>query len=114
MKGYMYILECVDRTYYTGSTKNIEKRFWEHQNMQGANYTKKKRPVILVYCEEFQRIDEAFTREKQVQGWSHEKKKALIENNYDKIHELAKCKNKTHSKNIPLGSLRLRSGTEGN
>ena len=80
MKGYMYILECADGTYYTGSTKNLEKRLWEHKIFEGANYTAKRLPVELVYYQEFNRIDEAFHREKQVQGWSHNKKKALIEN----------------------------------
>jgi predicted HD superfamily hydrolase involved in NAD metabolism len=88
--GYMYILECADGTYYTGSTKNLERRLWEHNNFLGANYTRKKHPVKLVYFEEYQRIDEAFYREKQVQGWSHAKKKALIEANKDRLVELSR------------------------
>lgn len=75
----MYILECADGSYYTGSTKDLERRLWEHQNLLGANYTKRRLPVKLVYYEEYSRIDEAFYREKQVQGWNHNKKKALIE-----------------------------------
>ncbi|MBX7152409.1 GIY-YIG nuclease family protein [bacterium] len=71
---YMYILECVDGTYYTGSTIDLNKRIWEHNNRLGANYTKQRLPVKLVYSEEFQRIDDAFYREKQIQGWSHKKK----------------------------------------
>jgi len=46
--------------------------------------------VKLVYCEEFSRIDEAFNREKQVQGWSHAKKKALVEGQGEKLTELSK------------------------
>jgi len=80
-KGYMYILKCSDGTFYTGSTKDLIKRILEHQNGLGANYTKKHLPVELVYYEEFDRIDEAFYREKQIQGWSRKKKIALIENN---------------------------------
>jgi putative endonuclease len=64
----MYILECADGTYYTGSTNNLERRIWEHDNLLGAQYPRKKPPVKLVYCEEYSRIDEAFYREKQVQG----------------------------------------------
>jgi predicted GIY-YIG superfamily endonuclease len=78
MKGYMYILECSDGSYYTGSTNDLERRLAQHQNGEGANHTKKHLPVKLVYFEEFQRIDEAFYREKQVQGWSRKKKEALI------------------------------------
>ncbi len=73
-KGYMYILECSDGSYYTGSTKCLELRIQQHQNGEGANYTKRRLPVNLVYYEEFQRIDKAFYREKQIQGWNRKKK----------------------------------------
>ena len=86
----MYILKCCDDSYYTGSTKNLELRLQQHQAGEGANHTKKRLPVELVYFEEFQRIDEAFYREKQVQGWSRKKKEALIEQNIDRIKSLAK------------------------
>ena len=79
-KGYMYILKCADESYYTGSTVNLELRLEQHQNGEGANHTRKRLPVELVYYEEYQNIAEAFYREKQVQGWSRKKKEALIEN----------------------------------
>lgn len=90
MKGYMYILQCADGSYYTGSTKDLKKRLNEHDNLLGANYTKKKQPVRLVYYEEYTRIDEAFYREKQVQGWSHAKKKALIVGSITKLSLLSR------------------------
>jgi putative endonuclease len=90
MKGYMYILECSDKSYYTGSTKNLELRVLQHQNGEGANHTKKRLPVKLVYFEEFDRIDVAFYREKQVQGWSRKKKEALIARQYDKLPALSR------------------------
>ena len=95
MKGYMYILECSDGSYYTGSTKDIELRLLQHQNGEGSNHTRKRLPVKLLYFEEFMRIDSAFIREKQVQGWSRKKKEALINNMTDELHELAKCLNET-------------------
>ncbi|MBM3150103.1 MAG: GIY-YIG nuclease family protein [Chloroflexi bacterium] len=101
---YMYILECADGTYYTGSTVDLEKRLWEHENFVGANYTKKKQPVKLVHCEEFSSIDEAFHREKQVQGWSHAKKKALIEHNWQKVKQLSECRNSSHWENAGFDS----------
>jgi len=88
-KGYMYILECADGSYYTGSTKDLERRLWEHQNMLGANYTKKRLPLKLVYYEEYSRIDEAFYREKQVQGWSRKKKESLINGKPELLPKLA-------------------------
>lgn len=89
-KGYMYILECSNGSYYIGSTINLEKRYIEHQNGEGANHTKKHLPVKLVYHEEFSRIDDAFYREKQVQGWSRKKKEALINNEHYKLPKLSK------------------------
>ena len=88
-KGYMYILECSDGSYYTGSTKDLEIRLAQHQVGEGANHTKKRLPVKLVYYEEYPRIDEAFYREKQVQGWSRKKKEALIRGEFDQLPELA-------------------------
>ena len=73
----MYILECSDGSYYTGSTNNLERRILEHSSGEGANYTKRRSPVKLVYWEEYPRIDYAFYWEKQVQGWTRKKKEAL-------------------------------------
>ena len=86
----MYILECADNGYYTGSTIDLKRRVWQHQNGEGANYTSKRLPVKLVYFEEYDRIDQAFYREKQVQNWSREKKKALIHHFRGDLPELAK------------------------
>ncbi len=97
--AYVYILECNDGTFYTGSTFNLEKRLWEHQNGLGANYTKKRLPVKLVFAEEYTRVDEAFEREKQIQGWGQKKKLALINSNWDQLHILAQCQNDSHYKN---------------
>lgn len=109
-KGWMYILECSNGAYYTGSTNNLELRMRQHQNGEGANFTKKHLPVKLVYCEEFQRVDEAFYREKQVQGWSRKKKQALIGGFVDNLHYLAECKNETHFSNVPFD---YAQGTKG-
>ena len=91
MKGWMYILKCVDDSYYVGSTKNLEMRFAQHQSGVGANHTAKRLPVQLVYAEEYERIDLAFAREKQVQKWRRAKKEALICGEYEKLPELAKA-----------------------
>ncbi|MBZ0106323.1 MAG: GIY-YIG nuclease family protein [Sulfuricella denitrificans] len=93
---YMYILECADGSYYTGSTWDMEKRLWEHQNGQGANHTAKHLPVKLVYVEEGDRIEDAFRREKQIQGWSRKKKQALIAGDTNVLHRLAECRNDSH------------------
>ena len=87
----MYILKCANGNYYTGSTIDLQRRLKQHQMGEGANFTKKHLPVELVYFEKFQRIDEAFYREKQVQGWSRKKKEALISGEYERLPELSKC-----------------------
>lgn len=94
--AYIYILECNDGSYYTGSTKDLERRLWQHQNGIGANHTAKHLPVKLVYCEFFDRVDDAFDREKQVQGWSRKKKQALISGDFNQLHQLAECQNESH------------------
>ena len=60
----------------------------------------------LVYYEEYSRIDEAFNREKQLQGWSHAKKQALIEQDFSSLKKLAGCMNESHCDNAPLDSAR--------
>ena len=89
-KSYMYILKCADNSYYTGSTRNIESRLYQHENGKGSKYTSTRLPIKLVCLEEYERIDEAFAREKQVQGWNRKKKEALIDNEYEKLPELSK------------------------
>ena len=85
----MYILECSDGSYYTGSTIHIEIRVEQHQSGNGANHTKKRLPIELKYFEKYDRIDTAFYREKQVQGWSRAKKTALIEGRFSDLQDLS-------------------------
>jgi len=94
--GYVYILKCSDGSFYTGSTNNLELRVQQHKSGEGAKHTKSRLPIELVFIEEHQRIDTAFYREKQIQGWNRKKKKALISGEDNLLHELAKCQNDTH------------------
>ena len=98
--GYVYILKCSDGTFYTGSTQNIELRFAQHQTGEGSIYTKSRLPVKLVFWQEFSTIEEAFYREKQVQGWSRNKKMTLISGKFRDLKLFAKCMNETNSKNF--------------
>ena len=93
---YMYILRCADDSYYTGSTWDLEKRLAQHQRGEGARHTAKRLPIELVYCEEYDRVEDAFRREKQVQRWSRKKKEALMSGNINELHRLAKCRNESH------------------
>lgn len=107
MKGWMYILECSDNSYYVGSTNDLELRISQHESGEGANHTKNRLPVKMVYYEVFDRIDEAFKREKQIQKWNRKKKEALINSRPIKLKKLAECMNETHCKNYPGGSTPL-------
>jgi len=76
---YTYILECSDKTLYTGCTNNIEKRIYEHNNNKtGARYTRSRRPVKLVYTESFPTLSEALKREAQIKRLSKKQKLLLI------------------------------------
>jgi putative endonuclease len=90
MKGYVYILRCANGLYYTGSTTDLNLRICQHKEGLGCNFTRDHLPVTLVYYEEFDRIDDAFKREKQIQGWSRKKKEALINGNPKLLPELSK------------------------
>ena len=75
----MYILRCGDGTFYVGSTWDLARRVEQHVSGQGGAYTSKRLPVVLVFSVEFDRIEDAYALEKRVQGWSHEKRLALVE-----------------------------------
>ena len=62
-KFYVYILECADKTLYTGYTNDLEKRLKAHNEGKGAKYTKNRLPVKIVYHEEFDDKKEAMSRE---------------------------------------------------
>ena len=80
MKGYMYILKCADGSFYTGATKELEHRIEQHQNGKGAKYARSRLPVKLVYFEEFENVEDAFRRERQVKRLDRKQKEELIKN----------------------------------
>jgi predicted GIY-YIG superfamily endonuclease len=88
--AWMYILECADGSYYIGSTIALKRRLMEHEQGAGAEYTSRRLPIKLVYSEEYERVSDAFAREKQVQNWSRAKREALIQGRHDLLPALAK------------------------
>ncbi|CAM3276132.1 GIY-YIG nuclease family protein [Nocardioides dubius] len=90
MNGYCYILECSDGSYYVGSTVDLERRLSQHELGIGAAYTRSRRPVRLVWYECYPRIDAAYAREKQIQNWGRDKRRALIEGRADELPLLAR------------------------
>jgi putative endonuclease len=83
-KWYVYILECEDKSYYTGMTWKPDTRWQQHLSGLGSQYTSKHKPVRLAYLEEYENLDEARRREKQIQNWSREKKEKLISGEWGK------------------------------
>lgn len=88
--AWMYILKCGDGSFYVGSTRNLDLRFMQHQQGMGSRYTSARLPVQLVYYEEYDKVSEAYSREKQVQGWSRRKREALINGSPELLPTLAK------------------------
>ena len=87
--AWTYILECSDGSYYVGSTTSLEARLWQHNEGLGAAYTKRRRPVRLVWSGEFSSATQAFAFEKQVQNWGRRKREALIAGEFDRLPGLA-------------------------
>jgi len=79
MKYFVYILECADKSLYVGCTNNLDKRSKQHNESKwGAHYTKIRRPVKLMYSEEFEMLKDARAREAEIKTWRREKKMELI------------------------------------
>lgn len=76
--NYVYILECFDKSLYTGYTNDLDKRVGSHNSGKGAKYTRCRLPVKLVYYEEFETKSEAMKREYSIKQLSRDEKKALI------------------------------------
>jgi len=77
MKYFTYLARCKDSSLYTGSCINIKAREIKHNKGDGAKYTKYRRPVKIVYFEEFDSLTEARRRESQIKRWARIKKKNL-------------------------------------
>ncbi|SHJ06986.1 GIY-YIG nuclease family protein [Algibacter luteus] len=103
MKSYfVYILKCSDGLTYTGITNDISRRFEEHQNGLNKNcFTFKRRPLELIFHQEFNDVNQAIYFEKKIKKWSGKKKLALANENFDLLEILAECRNATHSKYKP-------------
>lgn len=90
MTYYVYMLRCCDNSIYTGKTTNIDWRLIQHQTGFGGDYTSRRRPVALIWCEDFPTEHEAFLVERQIKGWTRAKKEALVRGDFVLIHELAR------------------------
>jgi putative endonuclease len=87
---YVYILRFADDSYYVGITRgSLGDRVAQHNAGNSDGYTKSRRPVVLVWQQEFQRLTDAIAAERQLKDWSRAKKEALIQGNFDVLHLLS-------------------------
>lgn len=89
MSFWTYILRLSNGIYYTGHTDDLDRRIAEHQSGAISGYTHDKRPVELVWTDEFPTRAEALEAELRVKSWSRAKKEALIRGDWDALRMAA-------------------------
>ena len=87
---FLYILRCSDGSYYVGTTSELKERLLAHNEGRAATYTAVRRPVLLLYSEKHNNVEAARSRERQIKGWTHAKKEALITGNKGELKRLSK------------------------
>ena len=97
MTFFVYILRCADGSYYAGHTDDLETRIAAHERGEIEGYTRKRRPIELVFAEEVRTREEALARERQVKGWSRAKKEALMKGNWKRLQWLSRSHGSTSS-----------------
>jgi predicted GIY-YIG superfamily endonuclease len=89
MSFFTYMLHCCDGSYYVGHTDDLEARIAHHHAGSYPGYTRHRRPVTLVWSQDFSSRDEAFAAERQIKGWSRAKKEALIHTDWKTLQQHA-------------------------
>ena len=90
MSFYTYMLKCADGSYYVGHTDDLDARVEAHQSGAFTGYTRRRRPVHLVWHQDFADRDQAFAAERQIKGWRRTKKEALIRGDWDGVQLLSR------------------------
>ncbi|GAB3021783.1 hypothetical protein GCM10011376_21120 [Nocardioides flavus (ex Wang et al. 2016)] len=87
---FVYMLRCADGSYYVGSTRSLELRLFQHNSdKDGCAYTRTRRPVALVWHAEVENVGQAYSLEKQIQGWGRKKREALINGDFEILPHLS-------------------------
>ncbi|MGT2833559.1 GIY-YIG nuclease family protein [Streptococcus halotolerans] len=81
LKAFMYVLECADKTLYTGYTTDVKRRLKTHNAGKGAKYTRARLPVKLLYQEGFSSKQEAQSAEAYFKQKTRQQKLEYIKNN---------------------------------
>jgi len=112
MAFYAYILLCADESFYTGHTEDLEHRIAEHQLGRSGGYTRNRRPLRLVWSQDFPTRYEALSAERQIKGWSRAKKRALINGDWLLLSLLARNRQERRGRvNSSFDRLRTNGGS---
>ena len=111
MSFHAYILRCRDGSYYTGHTDHLEVRIGQHQSGAIRGHTHSRRPVTLVWSQDFETRLEAIEAERRIKGWSRAKKEALIAGDWALLSLLAR--NRQDASRPSTGSGRTDGGGDG-
>ncbi|AJR25523.1 MULTISPECIES: GIY-YIG nuclease family protein [Sphingobium] len=103
MPFWTYMLHCADRSFYTGHTDNLETRIAQHEAGAIPGHTQNRRPIKLVWSQEFGTRMEALEAERQIKGWSRAKKLALIREDWTLISTLARSNQEKESPSTSSG-----------
>lgn len=97
---YVYMVQCSDDSIYIGLTNDLERRLKEHNfGLNDNSYTSKRRPVKMIWHQEFMQFEQAEKFEKKIKKWSRSKKMALANGDYNLLKLFSICKNETNFKN---------------
>ena len=97
MKIHVYMLRCSDGSYYVGLTREgLDARVTDHRSGRYPGYTYTRRPVELVWSEDFQWLMDAIACERRIKGWRREKKEALIRGDFAALKLLSKTAKHPH------------------
>ena len=89
MAAWTYMLLCADGSYYVGCTTNLDQRIGQHHSGLIPGYTSTRRPVDMVWAEEFADILSAIEAERRIKGWTRAKKEALIAGDWELLSALS-------------------------
>jgi len=90
MAFWCYILRCSDGRYYTGHTDDLERRIAEHHQGGFCDFTSRRRPISLIWADDFPTRYEALECEMRVKKWSRAKKEALADGDWERLSFFAR------------------------
>ncbi|MBB3586835.1 TrmH family RNA methyltransferase [Sphingomonas sp. BK481] len=116
MTFWAYVVRCADDSYYTGHTDDLERRIGQHNLGEIEGYTQTRRPVTLMWSQEFPSRQEALAAEFQIKDWSRNKKEALFRDDWAAVSAAARKPERSESVpryEVSTGSTSTRDERDG-